>query len=224
MVHTFAMKIWPELQELLFPIRCLGCNELGLSLCSRCRSSWHPHIYRGSSRWQIAALKSQISPIYSAITYSPVASKVLLAAKENGIALADQLLQQALSYTLQIFLCEQPGNFLVPIPSRKSVARSRGRQFVVELTEVLGKQLLLPTANLLSHQRKVRDQSSLKADARYRNIAGSLKAHQYLPGRAIIIDDLVTSGATLQEAARALTCEGIEVAGAVTACVAQPLR
>jgi predicted amidophosphoribosyltransferase len=218
------MKIWPELQELLFPTRCLGCHELGLSLCSSCLASWHPHIYRGTSRWQVAAPQQQIFPIYSAITYSPVASKVLLAAKESGIALADQLLQQALSQTLRIFLREQSGNFLVPIPSRKSAARLRGRQFVVELTEILGKELLIPTANLLSHQRKVRDQSSLTADARHRNIAGSLRAHRYLPGRAIIIDDLVTSGATLQEAARALTYEGIEVAGAVTACVAQPLR
>ena len=92
------MKIWPELQELLFPTRCLGCHELGLSLCSSCRTSWHPHIYRGTSRWQVAAPQQQIFPIYSAITYSPVASKVLLAAKESGIVLADQLLNVQRDY------------------------------------------------------------------------------------------------------------------------------
>jgi predicted amidophosphoribosyltransferase len=40
----------------------------------------------------------------------------------------------------------------------------------------------------------------------------------------IIIDDLVTSGATLREAGRVLHEAGYEVMGAVTACVAKPLR
>ncbi len=168
--------------------------------------------------------KSVNFPIYSAISYSPVAGKVLLAAKENGIALADDLLLQALSHSLQIFLLEQSGDLFIPIPSRRGAARSRGRQFVTDLSRELSKQFLLPTVDLLCHQRKVRDQSSLGSAARYQNMAGSLKAQRYIPGRAIIIDDLVTSGATLQEAARALYSEGIEVAGAVTACVAQPLR
>jgi predicted amidophosphoribosyltransferase len=51
-----------------------------------------------------------------------------------------------------------------------------------------------------------------------------MKSLSFLSGRAIIVDDLVTTGATLQEAVRALRDRGIEVAAAVTACVAEPLR
>lgn len=218
------MKIWPELQELLFPTRCLGCHELGLSLCSRCRTTWHPHIYRSTQQLQISDSESKTFPIYSAITYSPVASRVLLAAKEDGVAMADDLLIQALSHAMKIFLREVRGDFFTPIPSRQSAVRSRGRQFVRELSRELSQQFALPTVDLLGHKRKVRDQSSLGLAARHHNMAGSLKAERYLPGGAILIDDLVTSGATLQEAVRALHCQGVEVAGAVTACVAQPLR
>jgi predicted amidophosphoribosyltransferase len=39
-----------------------------------------------------------------------------------------------------------------------------------------------------------------------------------------LVDDLVTTGVTLAEAARALRAQGIDVAAAVTACVAEPLR
>jgi predicted amidophosphoribosyltransferase len=50
-----------------------------------------------------------------------------------------------------------------------------------------------------------------------------MMAMKYLNGKAILIDDLVTTGSTLEEAARALREKGIEVVAAVTACVAQPL-
>ena len=43
-------------------------------------------------------------------------------------------------------------------------------------------------------------------------------------GKVLVVDDLVTTGATLSEAARALRYAGIEVMGAVTAAIAQPVR
>jgi predicted amidophosphoribosyltransferase len=46
---------------------------------------------------------------------------------------------------------------------------------------------------------------------------------KHLNRKAFLIDDLVTTGATINEAARALRERGIEVAAAVTACVAEPL-
>jgi predicted amidophosphoribosyltransferase len=113
---------------------------------------------------------------------------------------------------------------LIPIPSRPSVARLRGRQFILELSRQLTASTHLPTFENLTHTRKVRDQSSLDAKARIENLAGSMKAMRYLSGKAILIDDLVTTGATLAEAARALREQGIEVVAAVTACVAEPLR
>lgn len=212
------MKSIRSLQEILFPSRCLGCGLLGLEICSSCRRDWHPHIYR---KWADASVGF---PIYSAIIYSPTASKVLLAAKENNLAIADQLILKALSHALDYFQKEIRGDLLVPIPSRKTVARSRGRQFITALGTQLSKKSELPIFENLQHHRRVRDQSSLDAKSRARNVEGSMKTLNYLSGRAIVIDDLVTTGATLHEAVRALREAGIQVAGCVTACVAEPLR
>lgn len=213
-----AMKSLFALQEIIFPSRCLGCRELGLEICSQCRRNWHPHLYR---QWSSS---EPLFPIYSAIPYSPIAGKILLAAKESNVAAADQLLYSALLHVLRTSLQECNGDFLIPIPSRRSVARKRGRQFIAALTEQLSYQTGLPMYENLSHIRKVRDQSSLNAHSRFLNMQGSLKSLNFLNGRAVIIDDLVTTGATLQEAARALRDRGIVVAAAVTACVAEPLR
>ncbi len=211
------MKSIKALQELLFPVRCIGCSALGLSICSACRRNWHPHIFRTYSR------RSPHFPIYSSVAYSPIAGKVLLAAKENGLLQADALILQALNRALFQCVKEEGDGLLIPIPSRGSVARLRGRQFVGDLSRELTKSSKLPTYEILSHTRKVRDQSSLDARARMENLTGAMTALRYLSGRAILIDDLVTTGATLHEAARALREKGIEVAAAVTACVAEPL-
>jgi predicted amidophosphoribosyltransferase len=149
---------------------------------------------------------------------------VLLAAKENGIVLADALMVNALSHSLQICLQEQGIGFLVPIPSRKAAARKRGRQFIADLTLEIAQSAQLPIVHTLTHARRVRDQSKLDAEHRMENLAGALISQRFHNGRAIIIDDLVTTGSTLNEAARALRVMGIEVAAAVTACVAEPLR
>ena len=212
------MRSIRALQELIFPVRCLGCSTLGLSICSLCRSQWHPHIFTRNSR------SSPIFPIYSSIQYSPIAGKVLLAAKENSQVQADDLILDALTKALSQCVREHGVGILIPIPSRPSIARLRGRQFMVELSQQLSASIGLPTFENLIHVRKVRDQSSLDARARMENLQGALKGRRYLSGKAFLIDDLVTTGATLHEAARALRVLGIEVAAGVTACVAEPLR
>ena len=212
------MKSIRALQEIIFPSRCLGCGQLGLEICSLCRKNWHPHIYRQWSQ------HLPTFPIYSAVTYSPIAGKVLLAAKENNLVIADQLIYKALGHSLTFALREIGGDFLIPIPSRRSVARSRGRQFIAALTHQLRAETGLPAYENLEHIRRVRDQSSLDAKSRFHNLDGSMKSLNFLSGKAIVVDDLVTTGATLQEAMRALRDRGIEVAAAVTACVAEPLR
>jgi predicted amidophosphoribosyltransferase len=148
----------------------------------------------------------------------------LLAAKENGISSADKLLTDALTFALTYCLDETLATFIVPIPSRKEVARMRGRQFIAVIATDAGEFTSTPIHELLTHVRKVKDQSTLNAKARSINLDGALISRRFVGGNAVLIDDLVTTGATLHEAARALRARGITVAAAVTACVAEPLR
>ena len=207
-----------SLRELIFPVRCLGCDQLGISICSQCRKFWHPRIIK---TWSHSKEKF---PIYSSIPYSPIAGKVLLSAKESSLELADNLLTTALLHSLRGARSQNQIDFLVPIPSRKSVARKRGRQFISVLSKSIGESENLPTEEILTHIRKVRDQSNLDAKNRAANLDKALISLRFLSGKAVLIDDLVTTGATLHEAARALRSKGITVAAAVTACVAEPLR
>ena len=210
------------LSELLFPSRCLGCRQLGIGICSQCRASWHPHIYRTS----IAADDFSF-PVYSAVAYSPVAQKVLLGAKESALHDADQFIHQALSHSLAYFYSEVGIADLVPIPSRKTNTRKRGRDFILDQTNALSPSPRVHVRPILSHSRKVKDQTTLDSRSRELNLSQSMRCVNREDSSSIpviLIDDLVTSGATLREAGRALHGAGYTVIGGVTACVAKPLR
>ena len=92
-----------------------------------------------------------------------------MAAKESGLSSADKLITGALMHALRYCIKEQGQGFLVPIPSRKAVARLRGRQFISHLSLALSEESGLPTFENLRHTRVIRDQSSLDAKNRFIN-------------------------------------------------------
>jgi predicted amidophosphoribosyltransferase len=193
---------------------------LGLSICTECRREWIPHYYKT----QVPNVK-----VHSALLYTPTASKILLAAKENSIQGAEDLLISAITHVLRKAKLDPRYVQLVPIPSSKSTHRRRGRSFMVEMTKRISQEINLPVNDCLHITRRVADQSGLTRDQRKSNLEGafSVKPGAVLRGDLILIDDVVTTGATLSEAARALNSQGFHALGtvsAVTACVAQPLR
>ena len=210
-----------SLSEILFPARCFGCRALGPTICSKCRVLWSPHLYRST-------LDSM--HVYSAVLYSPVAKRIILSAKENGVKAADELIIHALTHSLHLLLRDFEIGILVPAPSRKSSNRKRGRDFLSEITHSIAESEALESMDLLIHARKVRDQSGLSAHDRNENIDHALAIDRNkLPSLGvdtdvILVDDLLTTGATLLEARRALKVRGIRVIAAITACLSPPLR
>ena len=196
-----------ELAELIFPSRCIACGLLGPSICAQCRSGWNPHIYRQT----VGDI-----PTYSSVTYSPIAQKVILASKENSLKEADRLVVEALMKSLSYLKRERGLALLVPIPARTSSRRRRGRDYILDLV----KQLDVDSVELLSVVKHVRDQSTLNHDRRATNLDHAFEARRCEVGEVILIDDIVTTGATLLEAQRALQRRGIAVKGAITACMA----
>jgi predicted amidophosphoribosyltransferase len=214
------MDIFTTFSKLIFPNRCISCKRLGDSICLSCSFFWKHQYFRST-----LTRPTQLS-VYSSIQYSDVATKVFLAAKESSVRSADFLVAEAISHSLREWLREEWIDTLIPIPSRKSIARKRGRQFMEEISLLVTQELGLRIAPILSHTRTVRDQSTLSAQGRWNNLHGSMvvSGNPLGLGKVLVVDDLVTTGATLSEAARALRYAGIEVIGAVTAAIAQPVR
>ena len=210
-----------SLSEILFPSRCFGCRALGPDICSLCRVHWNPHLYRSTI---------ESMSIYSAVLYSPVAKRIILSAKEDGIKAADNLIIRAITHSLQLLLRDFEVGILIPMPSRSSSNRKRGRDFLSQITQSIAREESLEYMDLLSHSRKIKDQSGLNSHERIENIFESMAIDRNkLPSLGvgkdvILVDDLITTGATLLEARRALEVRGIRVIAAITACLSPPLR
>jgi predicted amidophosphoribosyltransferase len=101
---------------------------------------------------------------------------------------------------------------LVPIPTSRAAFRRRGYRVV----ELVARRAGLRCEPLLAIARVAADQRGLDRAARRRNVADSLRARDVAGLRIVVIDDVVTTGATLEEAARALRAGGAEVIGAAT--------
>lgn len=169
--------------------------------------------------------------VLSSVLYSPTARQILLAAKESSVVQAKILVIEALENTLHQFIKLHPNSTisgLIPIPSRPKAIRSRGQDFLQLITQDLAEQFHIPMLPILGYSRRVKDQSGLNSKERWNNLSDSLVVRINSPKsenlRVLLIDDLVTTGATLLSAEKALNQAGIRAIGAVTACVAQPLR
>ncbi|HET6654802.1 MAG TPA: ComF family protein [Gammaproteobacteria bacterium] len=99
---------------------------------------------------------------------------------------------------------------IAPVPLHPRRARNRGFNQAAEIARAVGARLDLPVVtDICARHRDTAAQSSLSAAARQANIRGAFSARRPLPARRwAIVDDVVTTGATAGEVARALLAAG----------------
>lgn len=218
MSENWYVLIFRGLHDLIFPARCIGCESPQQIVCLQC-----------TFEYRLRDLRTHVGtvPVFSSIAYGTKASRLLLAAKEDGIRTADDILVAALQHSFHMAVLStgiRPA--LVPIPHSKEASRKRGRDFVAEITRRLSHLEGVPMRQVIRHHRKVADQSTLGANLRFGNVAGAMEVacNCVRASEVFLVDDVMTTGATLGEAVRTLEKAGFHVLAAVTALVALPLR
>lgn len=210
--------------DLLAAAECAGCQRPGQLLCSACGSALAALPYRT----QPSPCPIGLPKVYVVAAYDGVARSALVAHKEEArLGLAKPLGRALSSSVLGVLAASRgrgtrvPHVYLVPAPSRRLVVIRRGHDPLLRMARECIRALrsvAVPATlqAVLSVRRRVQDQAGLSAQERADNLSGAfaVKSRRYLEGRAVVVvDDIVTTGATAAEACRALRAAGADVLG-----------
>lgn len=220
--------------DLVLPVSCAGCSRPGEAICPACRD-------------ELASLAlTQFGPVAPSpvppgwpgctgtLRYAGVSARLMKSFKDGGrrdlTAPLARLLADSVGRAATAdpdMGCHQP-ILLVPIPSSPAAVRQRGDRPMLVLTRRVAKILgpVVTVAPALSMARGTADQAGLDRSGRQDNLRSAMRVRQAerVRGRdCLLVDDVLTSGATLSEGQRALQAAGARRVG-MAVCMVTPRR
>lgn len=221
------LAVLRSLLDLVLPATCAGCGAGETSWCPACARS-----LRGPARRTAPdPCPPELPPTWAVATYDGAVRAAVIAHKEHGVRALTGPLGVALARSVRaaVHAGGRPGTvagpvLLVPAPSRAAAVRERGRDPTRSLALVAARTLretglAADVVPALRMGRSVRDQAGLGGADRAANLAGAVRLNRARPGwwrsaTVLLVDDVVTTGATLAECAAVLRAAGVPVAGA----------
>jgi predicted amidophosphoribosyltransferase len=234
--------------DLVFPPACAGCGWPGTLLCERCvhdvaridpaaacprcgapgpaggtcgRAAVGPHACAECGGRPFAFHAARC-----ASRLEPPVSRAIVALKDGGERRYAGVLAALLAEAADGWL--RADDALVPVPATPAAVRRRGFDHALDLTRALGATTGLHVVGLLRSAPRS-DQRALGRGERFANRQGSFAltpdvaaSRESLPPRVVLVDDVLTTGATLDAAARMLRSAGVGEVRALT--VARSMR
>ena len=201
------MSVFRNLVELLLPANCLFCELAPKPICDNCASRFDGRV-REVSRGGLSGL--------ALFEFTEDASAAISAFKEHGqFAIANQLVDRLVTPAVLARLKEFGADVFVAMPSAAKSFAKRGFSPAEVVALALARHARLPVQRgALRLTRTTQDQAALGIAGRAENLVGAMTASSALANRRVlIVDDIVTTGASVIEAARATEQAGAEVVG-----------
>jgi predicted amidophosphoribosyltransferase len=209
--------------DLVLPLECGGCGAGSTRWCGACARDL---VVRPDEPHLISPRVEPGVPVFSLGRYAGARRGAIVALKEHGRAdLVDPLavaLRAGLTQLLTWGVVDTPMT-VVPAPTRRWAARRRGGDPVtrVALAAVAGHREI-SVVQALRTRAMVADSVGLSSADRQRNIAGRVKVVRAVTGKVgaagevVVVDDVVTTGATACESVRVLQTVGATVTAVLT--------
>ena len=198
------------LLDLLMPPGCAGCGRSGSLLCDRCVGAFAPP-FRAEDRFVApdagVALGDALVLAQSAFAYAGPMRRALAALKYSGASRLAPMLARAATPSLRTLLAISGPAALVPVPVHAERRRERGYNQAELIARALG-----PSHAILERVRPTTKQHRLDRSARLANMRGAFRvaSNASVPSVAVLVDDIITTTATLEACASVLREAGVE--------------
>ena len=206
-----------------FPARCPGCGREGIPICSTCLPALDARLEQpaGVPIGMPAEIPSPLLQIEWCAPFTGIVRDALHALKYGGERRLAVPLGQAVARRWA--RAGAGGDVVVPVPVHATRARQRGYDQAALIAEVAAAELGLPYARSLERRRATIAQFDLGRKDRAANVAGAFgsvadnRATPPVNGRwVVLVDDVMTTGATLSACAAVLLGAGAIGVSAVT--------
>jgi predicted amidophosphoribosyltransferase len=207
--------------DLLLPQRCIACGCAGAQVCGPCTSgllriepplcgrcgaptAWPVERCRECSGRRLSFLRAR-----AAVAYDGPVPRIVSAWKERGLR---RLADWAADCVTERLMRPEV-DCIAFVPADRERRLRRGHHAAEALARAVGDTWDLPVVPLLARTRPARSQRGLSEAERRRNVAGAFRAVP-APARVLLVDDVYTTGASVNAAACALRkagCRRVEV-------------
>lgn len=196
------------LKDALFPVNCLGCQKPGDLICSSCLKQ-----IIISGLWKVNL--RHLDKAVSALDYrQPLVKKAVKTLKyspfnQNVLEYLVPFLIEFLKFSPKAVNYLKKNNFvLVPVPLTRKKLAIRGFNQSELIARELASEFNWPLRNVLKKTHDTPSQTSLDYQQRKNNVRNAFEVREKCPLNVILVDDVMTSGATLNEAAKTLRQAG----------------
>jgi len=199
--------------ELLLPPACAGCGRFGHLVCAECLASFRPASIAGDRFMAPDAgttVGDALELAVAAFTHEGMLRRALQRLKYGGSGRIAVPLARAAAPALEALTRVCGSCPLVPVPVHAIRQRQRGYNQAALLATALGRQSGLAVHDILERRRATARQHGLGKAARLHNLRGAfaLREGTRSPPRLILVDDILTTSATLESCAQVLRDAG----------------
>lgn len=212
------------LLDLLLPQRCLACDRPGAPLCASCLAAaprlrpplcqrcGAPTAWPVSSCRECAGRRLAFDRARAAVGYDADVRRLVTGWKERGL----RRLAAPVAELVAGAVARPQADVLTGVPPDRERTLRRGHHPAAALAAELSRRWEIPAGELLGRARPVAPQRGLTLVARRRNVRDAFAARGAAPRRVLLVDDVYTTGATADAAARALRRAGAQRVEVVT--------
>lgn len=219
---------WTFFVQQMLPPVCVLCGAAGqvpdLDLCAGCEADLPRNVCAcpGCGEHLVGITDSprplcgaclrkrpRYDATFCAWRYAYPVDHLVRALKYDGAIVLSRVLAALLAGVLK---ATHPGPWpdcIVPMPLHPERFRSRGYNQSIELGQVVERQLGVPLrTDLVERIRATREQAALSRKERRRNVRGAFAVRSRPPARIAVLDDVITTGSSMNEVARVLKRAG----------------